>query len=221
LDTLPENEDDHDRENKDDDDDDTENVTDAVNFAKNWDPQDPDAPAAPEGWFFPGFMAFVCFGPTSRYFSVTLQMGGIEKHQAIGRNQLRKQQKEREAVERVSEGTKRGVDKDQQMRLARQSALVSQEVIEQMLNDKTLRERELKLLAISKQFDMVQKMVDTKIKLLDIVAGDVERTVQYTTDINSYLVTIEELNQELNQLRSSAESTNAVTNPGVINVSEK
>ncbi len=45
-------------------------LDDAIAFANKWDPLNHDSSSAPDSWCFPGFMAFVCFGPTSRHYAV-------------------------------------------------------------------------------------------------------------------------------------------------------
>ncbi len=48
------------------------NLKETMEFAKTWDPRNRDSPTALDGWLFPRFMAFVCFGPTSRHYALTL-----------------------------------------------------------------------------------------------------------------------------------------------------
>ena len=167
---------------------------------KTWDPL--DGVVAPEGWLFPGFMAFVCFGPASRHYATSIQIGGFEKHQAVGRNQIRKQQKEREAVSRVREGTQRGITKDQQMRDA-QAVVPRQEIVAEMRHDNIIRERELRVVTISKRFDMAQKVLDTKMKLMEYEI-DPEKKTALASSINDQLNSIQGLDKSMQEIMNEA-----------------
>lgn len=96
-------------------------------------------------------MAFVCFGPSSTHFSLILQSGGVEKHQSIGRNKMRKQQRARDGVARVNGGTERGVAKDQQMRDSRALTSIRDEIVNEIRSDNDIRERELQVNAVDEE----------------------------------------------------------------------
>ena len=192
-----------------DDDDDDADDGGVHEFVTTWDPLDPNGDVAPEGWFFPGFMAFVCFGPSSRYFALLLQMGGIEKQQAVGRNQLRKQQKEREAVSRRKEGTQRGIAKDQQMRDAR-AVVPRHEIVSEMRHENMMRERELRVITISKRFDMAQKVLDTKMKLMEYEM-EPEKKSALVSSINDQISSIEQLDKTMEDIMNEASGEAACT----------
>ena len=169
-----------------------------MEFAKSWDPSNPDSPTAPEGWLFPGFMAFVCFGPTSRHYALTLQMGGYSSGQAVGRKQLRNQQHERENAKRLKDGQLRGIAKDQRTRDAQLSSpsIPKTKILAEMKHDKEMRERELKVVSISKRFDMSQKLLDTKMKLMEMEV-DPEKRAALSKNIHDHLAKIEKLDAKM------------------------
>ena len=205
--SIGNNDDDNDAEDVDDDSAADDELKEAINFAKTWDPLDPEGIVATKGWMFPGFLAFVCFGPTSQYFSLTLQQGGFQKHQAVGRRQLRKEQKERDAVTREKGGMTRGVSKDQQMRDEQRAerVVVQSEAMAHMRDDRLLRERELYFFTVSKKFDMTQKILDTKIRFLE-KCNDPSRSERLSDEIDGHLVEIEELRREMTTLGTPSEA---------------
>jgi len=143
-------------------------------------------------------MAFVCFGPTSRHYALTLQMGGYSSAQAVGRKELRKQKHDRGNEKRLNEGQLRGIAKDQQTRDARVSspAIPKTKLLAEMEHDKKMRERELKVVSLSKRFDMSQKLLDTKMKLMEMEV-DPDKRAALSKNVHEHLAKIEKLDEKM------------------------
>ena len=158
-------------------------------------------------------MAFVCFGPSSKHFSLILQSGGVEKHQSVGRNKMRKQQHAQDGVARVNGGTERGVAKDQQMRESRALTSIRDEIVNEIRSDNDIRERELQVIAVGKSFDMVQKQLDTKLQLCNLVT-DPARKTKLLSEIEEHLKEIDDLKISIGKL-SNLSFVMATTNDQV------
>jgi hypothetical protein len=179
-----------------------------MDFAKTWDPRNPDSLTAPKGWLFPGFMAFVCFGPTSPHYALTLQMGGYSSGQAVGRKQLRKQKNEQENEKRLKDGQLCGIEKDQQTRDAQlpSPSIPKTQILAEMKHDKEMRERELKVVTISKRFDMTQKLLDTKMKLMEMEV-DPEKRAALSKNVHEHLAKIEKLDEKMAAVTNDGNSS--------------
>ena len=73
-----------------------------------------------------------------------------------------------------------------------------------MRDDRLLRERELYFFTVSKKFEMTQKILDTKIKLLEM-SKDPSRSERLSDEIDGHLVEIDELRQEMTTLGTPSE----------------
>ncbi len=188
-----------------------------MEFAKTWDPLNGDGATAPEGWLFPGFMAFVCFGPTSRHYAVTLQMGGYSNSQAVGRSQLRKQKHDRSNAKRVTKGQLRGIARDQATRDARVSSpsIPKTKIFAEMKHDKEMRERELKVVTISKRFDMSQKLLDTKMKLMEMEV-DPEKRAAFSKNGHDHLAKIEKLDAKMTAVMNDGSNSTTCSSIEII-----
>ena len=97
----------------------------------------------------------------------SLQIGDYSSSQAVGRNQLCKQKQQRDNVKRMKDGAVRG-SKDQQQCDDRGTSAGNTKLLAKMQHDHTLRAQELKVVSISKQFDMSKTLLETKMKLMEM-----------------------------------------------------
>ncbi len=174
------------------------NVVETIEFAKTWDLLNCNRATAPKGWLFPGFMAFVCFGPTPHQYTLTLQMGRYSSGQVVGRTQLCKQKNEQDNAKRLKDGQHCGIAKDQQTCDAQLSSplTLKSKILAEMKHEKDMREWELKVVTILKPFDMSQKLLDTKMKLMEMEV-DPEKRAALSKNVQEHLAKIEKLDEKL------------------------
>ena len=120
----------------------------AVNFLK-WDPTDSTGEDPLEGWIFPGFLAFVCYGPSLKHFALTVKMGGFERFETNERSTMSKNVKEWDNMARNHGGLERRVSRDLQMRIDR-SEVAAKQMAAQLKMENNIHKREVNVIAIGK-----------------------------------------------------------------------
>ena len=166
---------------------------------------------APPGYVFYGKFTFICFGPLSDHFSATLALGAPLSQTAAERKEnsramLRKKESERKDVVR-SIGEERGISIQTK---------VSMGLLAQKEDDADREHRQMHFLALSKELDGAQKLLDAKIliaeKMLTPAGSSAWVKIAELSD------KIESLLTELDMLRNK---TDRATNPIVSRVLEQ
>jgi len=166
---------------------------------------------APPGYVFYGKFTFICFGPLSDHFSATLAFGAplsqtVAQRKENSRAMLCKKESERKDVVRLI-GEERGITIQTK---------VSMGLLAQKEDDADREHRQMHFLALSKELDGAQKLLDAKIliaeKMLTPAGSSAWVKIAELSD------KIESLLSELDMLRNK---TDRATNPIVSRVLEQ
>ena len=176
-------------------------MSEAATFANTWNPTETTDEVAPEGWIFPGFMAFVCFGPSSPNFSAILRRGGSrsatdpkEAKKNGSRAVMLSAQRERDDKTRKLEPNRGVSEQTMQVMAFRDKQLKA-------TND--LRAIEVELLALSTAAQSEKDMFDRYEKILPLL-GDGPSKDARVQDMLSCLEKMSYLNDQILKLRESA-----------------
>lgn len=176
-------------------------MTEATAFANTWNPAEVTDQVAPEGWIFPGFMAFVCFGPSSPNFSAILRRGGSRSAQDSkeakkngSRSAMLAEKRERDDKTRKLE-PHRGVSEQTMHVMAFRD--------KQLKATNDLRTIEVELMALSTAAQSEKDMFDRYEKILPLL-GDGPAKDARVQDMISCLDKMSYLNKQILELRESA-----------------
>ncbi len=118
--------------------------------------------AAPQGYTYIGKLVFICFGPSSKYFTSTLAMGGQSKHSAEEKKEgsmraIRKITKAQNDIDREI-----GMDRGMSMQARMQCAFMAQNE-----DDAIQRHRDMRMVMLTKQIESTERLIELKIKMSD------------------------------------------------------
>jgi len=166
---------------------------------------------APHDYIFYGKFSFICFGPLTDHFSATLALGAPLSQTAAQRKEnsraaLRKKESERKNVDR-SIGEERGISIQTK---------VSMGLLAQKEDDADREDLQLRFLALSKELDGAQKLLDAKILIAEKILAPAG---------SSAWIKIAELSDKIESLLTELDSvrkkTDRVRNPIVSRVLEQ
>ena len=168
----------------------------------DWDPW--DGVRAPQGWQFPGYLAFVMLGPTTDYFSLLLKRGGdddesmTDKH-AGGRVAQRKKKRLREQSERLTGGPSRGMSIETKVHIA---------AVAQAEDEANTRQLERNLASITQEIVSYRTMMEIKMQLLPHMEGAMKHAL--LNEVNVLMKKVENLAGELAKLRKAQRQENVI-----------
>jgi hypothetical protein len=124
--------------------------------------EDENYDVAPRGYMFYGLHSFVCFGPLTTHFAATLAFGApLSLSPSERKNNARAAQRKKESecreVER-SVGAKRGLSLQSKLTMG---------MLAQKEEDNAREERQMNFLALSKELDATQKLLDVNILIAE------------------------------------------------------
>jgi hypothetical protein len=159
--------------------------------------------AVPRGYTYIGKLAFICFGPASKYFSSTLAMGGQSKRSAEEKKEgsmrsIRKITKAQNDINREI-----GMDRGMSMQAQMQCAFMAQNK-----DDAIQQHRDMRMVMLSKQIKSTERLIELKIKISDRMGGGGLEAIETLMD------KLENLSANLDSMMSKVR----VANPIVGNV---
>ena len=163
----------------------------------DWDPW--NGVKAPSDWRFHGFSAFVCFGPTSQFFSVLIKSGGYTDMKVkqkggacnTSRAALRRKESDRATLDRDAGGSERGMSMDTKVNFA---ALAQNEA------EATSRDYERESIILNQEMAAHTKMFDFNMKLASYYTGKPEER-EYMEKAVKANSRVEELSKEMATMR--------------------
>jgi len=114
---------------------------------------------APEGYFYMGKLVFICFGPNSKYFAVTLAMGGQSDRTAEEKKQGSRKEQRKVTTDHNNMDREVGLDRGLNMQSKLQCALMAQNE-----DNAEQRHRDMRMLMLSKQIESTKRLVELKLK---------------------------------------------------------
>ncbi len=124
--------------------------------------EDENYDVAPKGYMFYGLHSFVCFGPLTTNFSATLAFGApLSLSPSERKNNARAAQHKKESECREVEqsvGAERGVSLQSKLTMG---------MLAQKEEDNAREERQMNFLALSKELDATQKILDVNILIAE------------------------------------------------------
>jgi hypothetical protein len=185
------------------------NFTDVVDVvdgtvSTTWDPF--GGVKAPEGFTYIGKLAFICFGPTSKYFVGTLAMGGQSNRSVEEKKErLRKVQliinTERSSIDREIGDGKRGMSMQARMQCA---------FMAQNEEDADQHHRDMGMIMLTKPIDLTERLVGfLKMMMLDRISGSGSE-VQIFISINILVDKLEKLHKDLDAMVTEKRTTNPI-----------
>ena len=168
----------------------------------DWDPF--EGVRAPNGFMFVGKVAFIVFGPSSRYFDPILRMGYESSGEttaasiAGGRREIRKLTENR-ATNDCAYGNDRGMTMETKLQCG---------MIAQTEDKAEHRRHELDVVRLSKLIESTEKQIDLKMKMAEKFGE--EYHAQLMMSINLLMEKLERLNKELEKSGRGATKQNPI-----------
>jgi hypothetical protein len=159
--------------------------------------------AAPRGYTYIGKLAFICFGPASKFFASTLTMGGQSKRSAEEKQEglMRSIRKITEAQNDINREI--GIDRGMSMQARMKCAFMAQNK-----DDAIQQHRDIWMVMLGKQIKSTERLIELKIKMSDRMGGGGLEAIETLMD------KLENLSANLDSMMSEVR----VTNPIVGNV---
>ena len=194
-------------ESNDDDVDDDEGTDEVINevdqeaiHTPDWDPF--DGIHAPSGFVYIGKVAFISFGPSSKYFDPILRMGFLGETTAVnvggGRTEIRKLNENRKNNDRAY-GVERGMNIETKIQCG---------MMAQNEDDAAHRRRELNIVRLSKLIESTEKQIDLKLKMAEQFGE--EYHAQCMMSVNLLMEKLERLTDELEKSGSDGTTQNPI-----------
>ena len=160
------------------------------------------------GYSYTGKLAFICFGPLSKFYSPILSTGGsmnlsIEERKKGSRSSIRKIQEEKATLERVT-GHARGITQQNRMQFG---------LMAQNEDSAAQAHRDLRVVTIMKRAELTQKMIQMKMTMWEKMVDGEDKDVMYES-IHELFVKSEDLETQLQEVGSEER----VCNPIVVGV---
>ena len=150
----------------------------------------------PKGYMFYGFHSFVCFGPLTTHFSATLALGApLALSPSERKNNARAAQRKKEIECREAErsvGAERGLSLQSKLTMG---------MLAQKEEDSAREERQMNFLALSKELDATQKLLDVNILIAEKTNASPESSLW--SKIGALSTKVESLLGELQNLRKA------------------
>jgi hypothetical protein len=160
------------------------------------------------GYSYTGKLAFICFGPLSKFYSPILSTGGsmnlsIEERKKGSRSSIRQMQAEKATLERVT-GHARGITQQNRMQFG---------LMAQNEDSAAQAHRDLRVVTIMKRAELTQKMIQMKMTMWEKMVDGEDKDVMYES-IHELFVKAEDLESQLQEVGSEER----VCNPIVLSV---
>ena len=160
------------------------------------------------GYSYTGKLAFICFGPLSKFYSPILSTGGsmnlsIEERKKGSRSSIRKIQEEKATLERVT-GHARGITQQNRMQFG---------LMAQNEDSAAQAHRDLRVVTIMKRAELTQKMIQMKMTMWEKMVDGAAKENLYGS-IHDLFVKAEDLENQLQEVGSEER----VCNPIVLSV---
>jgi len=160
------------------------------------------------GYSYARKLAFICFGPLSKFYSPILSTGGsmnlsIEERKKGSRSSIRKIQEEKATLERVT-GHARGITQQNRMQFG---------LMAQNEDSAAQAHRDLRVVTIMKRAELTQKMIQMKMTMWEKMVDGVAKENLYGS-IHDLFVKAEDLENQLQEVGSEER----VCNPIVLSV---
>jgi hypothetical protein len=167
-----------------------------------------DGMTGPVGYSYTGKLAFICFGPVSKFYSTILSTGGsmnlsIEEKKKGSRSNIRKIQEEKATLERVT-GNARGITQQNRMQFG---------LMAQNEDSAAQAHRDLRVVTIMKRAELTQKMIQMKMTMWEKMVDGAAKENLYGS-IHDLFVKAEDLENQLQEVGSEER----VCNPIVLSV---
>jgi len=164
------------------------------------------------GYYYTGKLAFICFGPVSKFYSPILSTGGsmnlrIKERNKGSRANICKIQEEKATSERVT-GNDRGIT--QQNR--KQFGLMAQNE-----DSAAQAHRDLRIITIMKRAELTQKMIQMKMTMWEKMVDGVAKESMYES-IQELFVKSEDLETQLQEVGSEERVCNPIVLSVLLNV---
>jgi hypothetical protein len=162
---------------------------------------------APDGYTWFGKFAFLCFGPTREkaYFAATLVLGGdsenLEQRKAGGRSTMRKNERERENANRAAGAEERGMNI---------GVKISAGIIAQNEESAVQQDRNLRVVAISKQIDAARDLIGFKERMMSAMDMDVDEKRVIYKEMNDLMTKIQTLTDEMRSVTEAPRVANPI-----------
>ncbi len=160
--------------------------------------------AAPRRYTYIGKLAFICFGPASKFFASTLVMGGQSKRSAEEKKEgliraICKITKEQTDINREI-----GIDRGMTMQAQMQYAFMAQNE-----DDAIQRHRDMQMGMLTKQIKSTERLIELKIKMSDMMGvGGLEANCFMA--IHTLMDKLEKLNADLDSMMLEVRATNPI-----------
>ena len=164
----------------------------------DWEPW--NGVTAPDGWYFDGWMTFVCMGPTTDCEEVLLKMSGYNNETSNGRANQQEMTNKRESFERGSGGPGRGMNLQTKVGLA---------AVAQGEDDADMRDNDRELASITQQLSSYQQMMTMYFKLCTSDANPVMRA-DYLHKAQAYEKKVLSLNADLQRIATRKRKKNPI-----------
>jgi hypothetical protein len=128
----------------------------------SWDPFGRGGVPAPEGFTYIGKLSFICFGPTSKFFSSTLAMGGQSYHTVEEKKDGSRKAQRKINTERANMDREVGIERGMTMHAQTQCAFMAQNE-----DDAIKRHQDMHMLMLSKSVKSTERLVELKMKMSD------------------------------------------------------
>jgi hypothetical protein len=180
-----------------------DNVDVNLSETSNWDPF--GGVVAPEGFVYIGKLALLCFGPTLKYYTRALAIGGLPEHsveekKSGSKNMQRKVNTEQDNLDREVGGSERGLTMQSKMQYA---------FMAQNKDDANQRHQDMRMVMLSKQIESTERLDELKLKTLERISLGGSKT-QIFMSINLLMETLEKLNEQLAAMITEKRSTNPI-----------
>jgi hypothetical protein len=167
-----------------------------------------DSMTAPVGYSYTGKLAFICFGPASKFYSPILSTGGSMNLSMVERKKgsrasIRKIQEEKATLERVT-GNDRGISQQNRMQFG---------LMAQNEDSAAQAHRDLRVVTIMKRAELTQKTIQMKMTMWEKMV-DGEAKERMFESIQELFVKSEDLETMLQDVGSEER----VSNPIVLSV---
>jgi hypothetical protein len=180
-----------------------DNIDVNLSETSTWDPF--GGVVATEGFVYIGKLAFLCFGPTLKYFTGTLANGGlskrsVEEKKSGSRNMQCKVNAEQDNLDGEVGGSERGLAIQSKMQCA---------FMAQNKDDADQSHQDMRMVILSKQIESTEHLVELKSKTLERMSlGGPE--AQIFMSINLLMENLEKLNEQLDAMMTEKRSTNPI-----------
>jgi hypothetical protein len=176
-------------------------------MVSRWDPMNSDI-AASDGYSWFGRYSFLCFGPVREkvYFSSTLARGGstdmtVIERKACSRTAMRKNERERENVNRGAGGDGRGMNI---------GAKMSAGIIAQNEESAVQQDRNLRVVSLSKQIEAARDLMGFKERMMNAMEMNIDEKRIVFKEISDLMEKITSLTEEMRAVTDAPRQVNPI-----------